>query len=494
MKRALALAVAAAMVLGVGAYGGYRYAMHRTMAAPAAEAPSKAGADRKVLYWHDPMFPQQKFDKPGKSPFMDMQLVPVYADADPNSVPGVSVSASSVQNLGVRTVVAELGTLTPKLELTGSIAWNESSVALVQARSGGFVEKLHARTPLGLVTRGAPLVEILFPEWAAAQAEFLLLRRQGQEDLAKAARGRLSLLGMSETEIRELEQAGTVKPRMTIRSPISGVVAELSVREGMTVMAGTTLFRIVDLSTVWANAEVPEAQAGLLKPAAPAEARVSGFPGEVFKGRLGTILPEVNATTRTLRARIELANPGGRLKPGMFASVSIAPEPGKQVVLVPSEAVIRTGERNVVIVAGGKGFMAADVEIGQEMGGRSEIVKGVKAGEKVVASGQFLIDSEASLKGALSRLDGGSAPPAKGGLHSGSGTVTSLDPAKGYIEVAHGPMPTMKWPAMEMGFRVADPKSLAGLVKGDTVEFEMRAAPDKDGNYTIERLRKKGAK
>jgi Cu(I)/Ag(I) efflux system membrane fusion protein len=299
---------------------------------------------------------------------------------------------------------------------------------------------------------------------------------------------------MSEAEIRELERAGTANPRMTIRSPIGGVVAELSVREGMTVMAGATLFRIVDLSTVWVNAEFPEAQAALLRPAAMAEARVSGFPGEVFKGRLGAVLPEVNATTRTLRARIELANPAGRLKPGMFASVSIAPEAGKQAVLVPSEAVIRTGERNVVIVAGGKGFMAADVEVGREIGGRSEIVKGVKAGEKVVASGQFLIDSEASLKGALARLDGGAAPPAKDGLHPGSGTVMSLDPAKGYIEVAHGPMPTMKWPAMEMGFQVADPRSLAGLAKGDTVEFEMRAAPDKDGNYTIERLRKKGAK
>ena len=492
MKHALAIGIGAAVVLGTGAYGGYRYAMHRMMAAP--EIPAKSAVERKVLYWHDPMFPQQKFDKPGKSPFMDMQLVPVYADADPNSGPGVAVSASSVQNLGVRTVVAELGTLSPKLEATGSIAWNESNVALVQARSAGFVEKLYARTPLGLVARGAPLVEILFPEWAAAQAELLLLRRQGQEDLAKAARGRLVLLGMSEAEIRELERAGTANPRMTIRSPIGGVVAELSVREGMTVMAGATLFRIVDLSTVWVNAEFPEAQAALLRPAAMAEARVSGFPGEVFKGRLGAVLPEVNATTRTLRARIELANPAGRLKPGMFASVSIAPEAGKQAVLVPSEAVIRTGERNVVIVAGGKGFMAADVEVGQEIGGRSEIVKGVKAGEKVVASGQFLIDSEASLKGALARLGGGAAPPAKDGLHSGSGTVMSLDPAKGYIEVAHGPMPAMKWPAMEMGFQVADPKSLAGLAKGDTVEFEMRAAPDKDGNYTIERLRKKGAK
>jgi Cu(I)/Ag(I) efflux system membrane fusion protein len=492
MKTALAIVIAVAVALAVGGfYLGKRSASHEPTSAATTAAPS---SDRKVLYYHDPMFPQQKFDKPGKSPFMDMQLVPVYADAGAATGPGVSVSATSVQNLGVRTVAAELGSLSPKLEATGSVAWNERNVVLVQTRAAGFVERLHARAPLDPVAKGAPLVEILFPEWAAAQAEFLLLKRQGQEELAKAARGRLLLLGMSESEIREIEQAAAVKPRMTLRSPISGVIAELGVREGMTVMAGATLFRIVDLSTVWVNVEMPEAQAALLKPGAFAEAGVSGHPGEVFKGRLGAILPEVNATTRTLRARIELGNPGARLKPGMFASVSIAPEPGKQAVLVPSEAVIRTGERNVVIVAGGKGFVAVDVQVGQEMGGRTEILKGVKAGEKVVASGQFLIDSEASLKGALSRLEGGSAPAAKDALHPGTGRVMSLDPAKRRIELSHGPMPTIQWPAMNMGFTVADPGSLSGIAKGDTVEFEMRAEPDKDGNYTIERMKKKAAK
>jgi Cu(I)/Ag(I) efflux system membrane fusion protein len=481
-----------AAAIGFGGYLlGRRGTGHEPAAATSATAPA---SERKVLYYHDPMFPQQKFDKPGKSPFMDMQLVPVYADSGTETGPGIAVSATSVQNLGVRTVVAELGTLATRLEAVGAVAWNERGIVLVQTRAAGFVEKLHARAPLDPVAKGAPLVEILFPEWAAAQEEFLLLRRRGQEELAIAARGRLVLLGMSETEIREVEQAGIARPRITLRSPISGIIAELGVREGMTVGAGATLFRLADLSTVWVNAEVPEAQAASLRPGATAEARVPGWPDLVFKGRLGAILPEVNASTRTLRVRIELANPGQRLKPGMFASVSISPERGAESVLVPSEAVIRTGERNVVIVAEGGRFAAAEVEVGREAGGRSEIRKGVKAGDRVVTSGQFLIDSEASLKGALSRLEGAAKPAAKDALHPGSGRVLDVDPATGRIELDHGPMPSIRWPAMSMGFQVADPKALAGIGKGDSVEFEMRGEPDKDGDYVIERLKKKVAK
>jgi len=490
MKALIAILIAASFALG-GYLLGQRSAGQEHGAAAPAPTPS---AERKVLYYHDPMFPQQKFDKPGKSPFMDMQLVPVYADSGAESGPGIAVSAGSVQNLGVRTVAAELGTLAPRLDAVGVVAWNERGVVLVQTRAAGFVEKLHARAPLDPVAKGAPLVEILFPDWAAAQEEFLLLLRQGEAGLARAARGRLALLGMSEAEIRDLEQAGAVRARMTLYSPISGIVAELGVREGMTVGAGAALFRLVDLSTVWVNAEVPEAQAAALRPGAAAEARVPGWPEQVFKGRLGAILPDVSTVTRTLRVRLELANPGQRLKPGMFASVSIVPAAGTESVLVPSEAVIRTGERDVVIVAEGGRFVAANVDVGRESGGRSEIRRGLKPGDQIVASGQFLIDSEASLKGALTRLEGAAKPAATDALHPGSGRVLGVDPAKGRIELDHGPMPSIRWPAMSMGFLVADPKALAGIGKGDTVEFEMRGEPDKEGDYVIERLKKKAAK
>src|SRR6185369_3397685 len=339
----------------------------------------------KPLYWYDPMYPQHKFDKPGKSPYMDMQLVPKYAD-EAGSEGTVAISPRVVQNLGVRTAEAKMGSLERRFEAVGSIAYNERGVVQLQARAQGFVEKLHARAPLDPVAKGAPLVEILVPEWAGAQEEYLLLRKHESPELkalAQAARQRLMLLGMSEAEIAAVERDGRTRARFTLASPISGVIAELGVREGMTVMPGATLFRIVDLSTVWVNAEVPEAQASWLRPGAPVEARVAAYPDTAFKGRVGAILPEINAATRTLRARIELANTDERLKPGMFASLIFA---GTAVasVLVPSEAVIRTGSRDVVIVALGDGkFRATEVQVGTEAGGQSAIRRGINPGDKV---------------------------------------------------------------------------------------------------------------
>ena len=395
-----------------------------------------------------------------------------------------------VQNLGIRTAQATTGTLEPKLEAVGSVGWNERGVVVVQARSAGFVEKLYARSPLDPVEKGAPLVEIFFPEWAGAQEEFLLLARQASPEarpLAQAARQRLVLLGMSADDIAQVEREGKVLARFTLRAPISGVIAELSVREGMTVMAGAALFRIIDLSSVWVSAEVPEAQAAWLVPGSRVEARVPAFPGQVFAGRVGAILPDVNAVTRTLRARIELANPGARLKPGMFATLMLSSGRATQAVLVPSEAVIRTGERSLVVLAEGEGkFRQQDVEVGIEMGGSTEIRKGLKAGDKVVLSGQFLIDSEASLKAGLSRMEA----PAKASavLHKGRGVVTGVSAADGYLELKHEPIASMKWGEMQMGFAVADKKLLEGVKKGDTVEFEMRGLPNKEGDFVVERL------
>ena len=501
MKAPVVVAVMLAMGAGAG-YVGYRYAMHRMMppTETAAATPAAPAAERKVLYWYDPMVPQQKFDKPGKSPFMDMQLVPKYADEAGGDAGNVSISPRVVQNLGIRTAAATLGTLEPKLEAVGSVGWNERGVAVVQSRSAGFVERLHARAPLDPVAKGAPLVEIFYPEWAGAQEEYLFLRRQASSEarpLAEAARQRLVLLGMSAQDIGQVEREGRVLARFTLRSPLSGVIAELGVREGMTVAAGTTLFRIVDLSSVWITAEVPEAQAGWLVPGSRAEVRVPAFADQVFAGRVGAILPDVNAVTRTVRARVEVANPGQRLKPGMYATLSLTSGRGKQAVLVPSEAVIRTGERSLVILAEGDGkFRQQDVELGIEMGGSSEIRKGLKAGDKVVLSGQFLIDSEASLKAGISRMAPVSpepaAPPASkpgaASLHKGTGVVTAVSAPDGYLELKHDPIPSMKWPVMQMGFAVGDKKLLEGVKKGDTVEFEMRGVPNKDGDFVIERL------
>ena len=501
MKATIVVAgVGVALGLAAAGYGGYRYALHQAASAPAAPMSAQGGAPagRKALYWYDPMVPQQKFDKPGKSPFMDMQLVPKYADeADADAGAGqVAISPRVVQNLGIRTAAATLGSLDPKMEAVGSVGWNERAVAVVQSRSAGFVEKLYARAPLDPVAKGAPLVEIFYPEWAGAQEEYLFLRGQGSEEakaLARAAKERLVLLGMNAQDIAQVEASGKVLARFTLRSPLSGVIAELGVREGMTIAAGAPLFRIVDLSTVWVSAEVPEAQAAGLVPGTRVEARVPAFPEAVFVGRVGAILPDVNAVTRTVRARIELANPGARLKPGMFATLSLSSGRGTQAVIVPSEALIRTGERSLVIVAlDGGGYRQQDVEVGVESGSSTEIRKGLKAGEKVVLSGQFLIDSEANLKAGITRMETPKPEPqatvAPAGLHKGTGVVTGVSAPDGYLELKHDPIASLKWPVMQMGFAVADKKLLEGVKKGDEVEFEMRGVPNKEGDFVIEKL------
>ena len=509
--RTIIIALVVAGLVAAAGYGLYSAGMQRGMKLTGPNS-ADAGGDtrkadtpdpgsRKVLYWYDPMYPDKKFDKPGKSPFMDMQLVPKYTDeqAEPGTV---TISPRIVQNLGVRTTQARRGAIEQRFETVGSVAYNERGVVQLQARAAGFVEKLYARAPLDPVAKGAPLVQILYPEWAGAQEEYLLLKKSDAANvraLALAARQRLLLLGMSEEEVRAIEREGRVRQRFTRYAPISGVIAELGVREGMTVMPGMTLFRIVDLSTVWVNAEVPEAQAASVRPGSRVEARVTAYPDTAFEGRVGAILPEVNPATRTLRARIELANPGARLKPGMFATLSFAGDRSGETVLVPTEALIRTGRRNVVILALEEGrFRAADVEVGGEAGGQSEIRKGLRPGDKVVLSGQFLIDSEASLSATVERLEGAvEAPPvpqAQAATHRARGILTELDPKTGRVEIQHEKIPSLRWPGMTMAFLVEDRAQLAPLKKGDAVEFDLRGEPNGNGDFVIARIARGGGK
>jgi len=408
--------IAAGLVAGLS-YAAYRIGMSQGMQAapPVTDQPDPAG-DKKVLYWHDPMVPTQKFDKPGKSPFMDMQLVPVYAGGDGDDST-VQVSSRTQQNLGVRSAEVVKGTLTPKIEAVGSVAYNERDVDVVQARANGFVEKLYVRAPLDPVKKGQALAELYVPDWVAAQEDFLTIKRMGAAapaGLLAGARQRMRLVGMSDAQIQRIESAGQVEPRMTVTAPNTGVVAELGAREGMTAMAGTPLFRINGLATVWVNAEVPESFAAQVRTGNLVEVRAPGLPGSVLKGRVNAILPEVSATTRTLKVRVELANPGNQLAPGMFATINFAParlgKAGNEMLLVPSEAVIQTGTRSVVMVAQSEGkFLPVDVETGLESNGQTEIRKGLEAGQKVVISGQFLIDSEASLRGIATRMSGANA-------------------------------------------------------------------------------------
>jgi Cu(I)/Ag(I) efflux system membrane fusion protein len=411
MNRNLIAAAAALVLAGTAGAVAYYYGVHEGARVAESAAPAAQNADpasgRRVLYWHDPMVPGQKFDKPGKSPFMDMDLVPVYAD-EAGDAGTVAVSPRVVQSLGIRTAEAVKGTLARHVQAVGNVAFNERELVVVQARVGGFVEKLHVRAPLDRVRKGDPLVEILAPDWIAAQEEYLALRRlqtPDAEPLRAAARQRMLLVGMSEAAVSALEESGKVQSHALLRAPVGGVIAELGVREGMNVAAGAMLFRINSLASVWINAEMPEAQAGALTPGRPVEARAAAWPGAVFKGRIHSLLPQVNPATRTVAARIELANPGGRLVPGMFVTVDLGSVATPNAILVPSEAVIQTGTRSVVIEALGEGrFRPVEVQTGAEANGQTQIRAGLEAGQSVVVSGQFLIDSEASLRAATTRM------------------------------------------------------------------------------------------
>jgi Cu(I)/Ag(I) efflux system membrane fusion protein len=498
--RKIFAALVAAGVIGAGGVGLYWAGMQQGMKhgaplagtiQPTAEnAQQDAAADpqkgKKVLYWHDPMVPGHRFDKPGPSPFMDMELVPVYAD-DGGDEGTISISPRVQQNLGIRTAEVTQGNIAPAVGAVGSVAYNERDVALVQARSNGYVERLYVRAPLDPVKKGEPLAQLYVPDWVAAQEEYLVARQMDGTvgGLAEAAKQRMRLVGMTEDLIRRVESSGKVQARLTIVAPVTGVVSELDVREGMTVMAGTPMFRINGLKTIWVHADVSENLSGQVRPGNIVEARTPSLPGTVFKGKVNAILPEVNAATRTLKARVELANPGGLLIPGMFASVNFKPESRGQALMVPSEAVIQTGTRSVVIVAQGDGkFAPVDVETGMEANDQTEIRKGLEAGQKVVVSGQFLIDSEASLKGTATRMADASTEDtgkAESAAHRGEGKVESID--KEEITLSHGPIPSLKWGEMTMPFKLPPGGLPKNIAVGDTVAFGVRQA--KDGMFEI---------
>ena len=375
---------------------------------PATEAGSGPSA-RKILYWYDPMVPQEHYDNPGALSSMGMKTQPKYAeDGAPSSgATGVTIDPSAMQNLGIRIVEARMGSLSAPLNVTGSIDFNQRDIAIIQARSGGFVARVYARAPGDVVRAGAPIADVQLPEWGGAQTEFLAVKRLGRPDLTAAARQRLKLLGMPDGLIASVERTGRTNGTVTITSPISGVIQALDVRAGMTLAQGQTLAQVTGIGTVWLNAAVPEAQASSVRIGQRANVTLAAFPGENFGGTVVAILPTAQADSHTLTVRIELANRGGRLRPGMYAQVALGGTSGT-ALLVPSEAVIRTGTRTLVMLATGNGrYQPAEVRTGREGGGQTEILEGLAVGEKVVASGQFLLDSEASLTGIEARKLGG---------------------------------------------------------------------------------------
>ena len=433
---------------------------------------------REILYYHDPMVPGQKFEAPGKSPFMDMMLVPAYEGAGGADAGTITISPRIEQNLGMRTAEVVTGTITPKVTAVGVVDWNEHDRVVVQARATGFVERLHVRATLDRVRAGDALVDLYVPDWVAVQEEFLSLRAmrgEGLGELVDAARQRMRQSGMSDAQIRAVERAGRVQGTVTLRAPSAGVVTELSVREGMTVMAGATLARIDGIASVWVHAEVPESQSALLRPGAPVSARTQAHPGRVFEGRLQALLPEISAATRTVRARVELDNAAGLLAPGMVMQVRLDEGARSEALQVPSEALIRTGRRSLVMVAEEAGrFRPVEVETGIEAEGFTQILSGLEAGQRVGVSGQFLIDSEASLKGVEARSGEVSEMPAEpvAETYRSDALVEAVD--GDMLTLTHPPIPALRWPAMTMDFRLAPQLDATGVAPGQEVEIEFR--------------------
>lgn len=373
-----------------------------------------ADEDKEILYWVAPMDPNYRRDKPGKSP-MGMDLIPFYA-TDSESGSSVSISPSVVQNLGVRTRAAERATLWRGIDTVGYVDYDESKVSHIHLRTEGWIEKLAIESEGDRVKKGDFLFDVYSPKLVNAQEELVTALSSGNKGLIQASRERLSALGISEAQIRQLEKTRKVKQRISIYAPQDGVVSDLPVREGMFVQPSMKVMTLGDLSSIWILAEVFERQAAWVALGQSAEVTLSYLPGEIWQGKVEYIYPDLDPVTRTLKVRLRFDNPGESLKPNMYANVKIYGGPKHDVIVIPLEGLIRTGRNQRVIIDLGEGrFAAQQVLAGIESGDYVEIIKGVEQGDRIVVSGQFLIDSEASMRGSLMRMSDESVPD-EGGL------------------------------------------------------------------------------
>ncbi|MDB5841670.1 MAG: putative Cation efflux system protein cusB precursor [Herminiimonas sp.] len=494
MKTNFALKATALALAGAGlAFGGYWLGIQKhdskapTPTASSAEAGDKIDpkTGRRVLYWHDPMVPGHKFDKPGKSPFMDMQLVPVYAD-EGSADGGVKINPSLQQNLGIRFATVRREETRDSFEMVGTTQFDESIAEVVQSRVTGYIDRLYARAPMQRIKRGEPVASLFVPDWIAPQEEYLALKRGGNNDLAAAARQRMRVMSIPDGLIAQADRTGQAQKHMTLTSPVTGVITELAVRDGAMVSPGMTVAKVAGLNKVWLVAEVPEVLANSVRTGMAVGATFSGDPNRKYTGKVREILPGVSTSTRTVQARLELDNRDGSLTPGMLMRVRLGAEKPVSRLLVPTESVITTGKRSVVLVAGeNNSIQPVVVTTGRDMGDDTEILSGLTEGQKVVASGQFLIDSEANLRSVLPKFAGEEAKPAAqpgaGPVYRGVGTVEKVAPEA--LTLSHKPIPELKWGNMTMDFNKPRPDAFAEIKPGQDIEFSFRET--KEG-YVLE--------
>jgi len=482
-------------------------------AGTAAPAPA-AAAKPRILYYRNPMGLPDTSPVPKKDQ-MGMDYIAVYADEEPASAtPLVKLSLDKVQKLGVKTEAAVLRDLAGTIRAVATVQANERSLHTVTSKFDGWIQKLYVNTTGQAVRKGEALMDVYSPDLIAAQQEYLIAKKgvqtlagasaevqAGMQRLADSAVQRLRNWDISETELLRLTQDGKTTQYLTLRSPASGVVLEKPAIQGKRFMAGEVLYQVADLSQVWLLAEVFEQDLGQVRIGQAVNIRVDAYPEKVFAGKVAFIYPSVTAESRTARVRIELANREALLKPSMYARAEFTSYRGKaQSLTVPDSAVLDSGTRQLVLVQRAAGrFEPRPVKLGARGDGYIEVLEGVKAGELVVVSANFLIDAESNLKAAFSGFGQGAeaAKPQQIGeikpavsvaapaTHRGSGTVEAVDVSNASVTLAHGPIASLKWPAMSMDFKVTDAALLRTLKPGQKIDFETTAGAP--GEYLIVR-------
>ena len=374
---------------------------------------------KKILYWRAPMDPTYISDKPGKSP-MGMDLIPVYEGENLSGGPTVVIDPVTMQNMGVQTTPVRTVNLYRVIRTVGYLNYNEETLQRVNIKFSGWVEKLYVNETGQRVKKGQPLLSIYSPDLVATQEEYLVAYRnakrlsastftdisRGGESLLESSRRRLLYWDISEDQIHELERTGKVSKTITLYAPSNGVVVKKMVEAGMRVMPGMDLYQMADLSKLWLYGQIYQDEVPFVREGQPVEVQVSYIPGKTYRGKVDFVYPFLDQKTRNVNVRIVVPNANFELKPEMFATVQFASSVGSNVTAIPSDAIIRTGTRNVVFVAKGGGkFEPRDVILGPE--GQNSLVQvlaGVQPGENVVTSAQFMIDSESRLKEAIQKM------------------------------------------------------------------------------------------
>ncbi len=517
----------AALVAAAGVAGGYWIGARNATQAPqsatahsaAASAEPGAKKERKILYYRNPMGLADTSPVPKKDS-MGMDYTPVYEGEEPASDGStVKISIEKVQKLGVRTEAAAQRELTRTVRAVSTVQADERRLHTVAPRFEGWIQRLHVNTTGQAVRQGDALMDVYSPELITAQQEYLIAThgvqavaggsdeiRAGMQRMAESSLQRLRNWNISESELLQLQKEGKARQYVTMRSPVSGVVLEKPSIQGKRFMPGDVLYQIADLSSVWVIADVFEQDLGMLRLGQPAAVTVDAYPGKLFNGKITFVYPTITPETRTAKVRVELTNLEALLKPAMYAKVEFASSRDKAKVLaVPDSAVLDSGTRQVVLVELGAGrFEPRVVKLGARGDGYVEVLDGVKEGEAVVVSANFLIDAESNLKAALGSFGHGahgakpaaSAPsptlPAAGSAsgaveYRGEGSVEAVDAAGGRVKIAHGPIAGLRWPAMTMDFRVKDPALVQMLRPGTKVEFDLVDAGG--GEYLVVRAK-----